>query len=470
MGLAVQNSQKAAMMHGAVRGDVQRAMLGSIGRDKNEIAAAQRVLDEHIKSLNDALKSLESLPLSVQTKASIERTLPLAKVYTAAAANIVKLAGSDTPVAAAIAVPEFQRVFNQLEKQMVEQVLAMGEDEKAFSERMKAVVWQAEVIVGSALVVATAVLIVAALGLARHMTPPMTRAVHVAALLAQGDLSSTVHPVGNDETVQLLGAMAEMQLSLIDIVGGVQVTASNVALASAEIAQGNRDLSARTEMQASALEETAAAMQELSATVEQNAERAQYANRLAMLASDVAAKGGGYMTQVESTMRVIHDSSKKIFDIVSLVEGIAAQTNILALNAAVEAARAGESGRGFAVVAAEVRSLSGRSSEAAKAIAALVNTTVERVDLGRTVVSQAAGAMTELVGSIQRLAGIMAEISAASLEQSTGVSQVGMAVNNMDETTQRNASLVQEMSAAASNLSIQARELVQVVAVFKLSQ
>ena len=242
-----------------------------------------------------------------------------------------------------------------------------------------------------------------------------------------------------------------------------------MATASAEIASGNNELSSRTESQASALEQTAASMEQLSATVKQNADSAAQANQLAMSASTVAIKGGEVVGQVVDTMKGINASSRKISDIISVIDGIAFQTNILALNAAVEAARAGEQGRGFAVVASEVRSLAGRSAEAAKEIKILINASVERVEHGTTLVDQAGATMTEVVSSIRRATDLMGEISAASNEQSLGVSQVGEAVTQMDQVTQQNAALVEEMAAAANGLKSQAQDLVQVVALFKLN-
>jgi methyl-accepting chemotaxis protein len=239
-------------------------------------------------------------------------------------------------------------------------------------------------------------------------------------------------------------------------------------VASAEIAQGNNDLSRRTEEQASALEETAASMEQLSATVKQNADNAKQANQLAMGASTVAVKGGEVVSQVVTTMKGINDSSKKIADIISVIDGIAFQTNILALNAAVEAARAGEQGRGFAVVASEVRSLAGRSADAAKEIKGLITASVERVEQGTALVDEAGATMTEVVTSIRRVTDIMGEISAASSEQSAGVAQVGEAITLMDQATQQNAALVEESAAAAESLKQQAQQLVQAVQVFEL--
>jgi methyl-accepting chemotaxis protein len=259
-----------------------------------------------------------------------------------------------------------------------------------------------------------------------------------------------------------------MREDLAGIVGRVREGSEGVASASAEIAQGNNDLSARTESQASTLQQTSASMIELSKTVGQNADKAREANQLAMAASTVAVHGGEVVGQVVETMRGINDASKKIADIIGVIDGIAFQTNILALNAAVEAARAGEQGRGFAVVATEVRSLAGRSADAAKEIKQLIGASVERVEQGSNLVDQAGVTMGEVVNSIKRVTDLIGEISAASDEQSQGVAQVGEAVTQMDQVTQQNAALVEEMAAAASGLKSQAQELVQTVAVFKL--
>ncbi|MBK6387386.1 MAG: MCP four helix bundle domain-containing protein [Rhodoferax sp.] len=290
----------------------------------------------------------------------------------------------------------------------------------------------------------------------------------VAERVRDGDLTTPVVDRAHDEFSPLLASLGDMQTSLTRVVSTVRQGSEGVATASAEIAQGNHDLSGRTEQQASALEETAASMEELSATVKQNADSARQANQLAMSASTVAVKGGEVVAQVVETMKGINDSSRRISDIISVIDGIAFQTNILALNAAVEAARAGEQGRGFAVVASEVRSLAGRSAEAAKEIKTLIGASVERVEQGTAQVDEAGVTMTEVVSSIRRVTDLMGEISAASNEQAAGVAQVGEAVTQMDQVTQQNAALVEEMAAAASSLKSQAQELVQTVAVFKL--
>ncbi|WP_039852048.1 methyl-accepting chemotaxis protein [Hylemonella gracilis] len=317
-------------------------------------------------------------------------------------------------------------------------------------------------------VIAIAIGVFVAYVITRSITAPVGRAVTLAETVAAGDLSSRVMVEGQDETAQLLRSLAHMQESLSRVVSTVRVGSESVATASAEIAQGNQDLSARTETQASSLEETAASMEQLSSTVTQNADNARQANQLAQSASSVAVEGGEVVSQVIETMRGISDSSKKIADIISVIDGIAFQTNILALNAAVEAARAGEQGRGFAVVAGEVRNLAQRSAEAAKEIKTLITDSVHRVEAGTTLVDQAGNKMSEIVQGIKRVTDLVGDISAASTEQSQGVAQVGEAVQQMDQVTQQNAALVEEMSAAANSLKSQANELVQAVAIFKL--
>jgi len=315
-----------------------------------------------------------------------------------------------------------------------------------------------------ALLALLGVAVMTALAILRPIAQAETAMKH----MAEGELSKPIEAGHHDELGRLLLGLENLRGSLVGVVSKVRRGSESVATASSEIAQGNNDLSARTESQASALEQTSASMEALSTQVKQNANNAQQANQLALNASTVAVQGGEVVAQVVNTMRGINDASRKIGDIISVIDGIAFQTNILALNAAVEAARAGEQGRGFAVVASEVRSLAGRSAEAAKEIKTLINASVEQVTQGTVLVDQAGSTMNEVVTSIRRVTDIMGEISAASTEQSQGVAQVGDAVTQMDQVTQQNAALVEQMAAAASSLKSQAQELVQTVAVFKL--
>ena len=305
--------------------------------------------------------------------------------------------------------------------------------------------------------------------ISRSVTGPVHQAVESATRMSQGDMSVPMSAQGQDEVAQLLRALENMRGQFAQIVSRIRQGSDSVSTASSEIAEGNQDLSARTESQASALEETAASMEELSSIVRQNADNARQADQLAQSASSVAIQGGEVVSQVVDTMKGINDSSRKIADIISVIDGIAFQTNILALNAAVEAARAGEQGRGFAVVAGEVRNLAQRSAAAAKEIKDLITDSVGRVEQGSALVDKAGTTMQEVVGSIRRVTDIMGEISAASSEQSAGVGQIGEAVQQMDHATQQNAALVEEMSAAATSLRTQADDLVQTVAVFKVN-
>jgi methyl-accepting chemotaxis protein len=302
----------------------------------------------------------------------------------------------------------------------------------------------------------------------RSITRPINRAVEVAQTVAQGDLTARIEVTSKDETGQLMQALKEMILSLSNIVTEVRNGTHSIATGSQQIAAGNLDLSSRTEEQASALEETASSMEELTTTVKKNADNARQANQLAVSASDVAVKGGEVVSKVVSTMESINQSARKIVDIISVIDGIAFQTNILALNAAVEAARAGEQGRGFAVVASEVRSLAQRSAAAAKEIKTLIGDSVEKVDAGSRLVSETGSTMDEIVDSVHRVTTIMSDIMIASQEQSAGIEHVSQAIGQMDQVTQQNAALVEEAAAAAGSLEEQAGRLAQAVRVFRL--
>jgi methyl-accepting chemotaxis protein len=325
--------------------------------------------------------------------------------------------------------------------------------------------------------VAVIVLLVVAVGIgaafslliARSITRPLARAVQVAETVASGDLTSEVHVDSADETGQLLAALKRMNESLVSIVSQVRNSSDSIATGSTQIATGNADLSQRTEEQASNLQQTAASMEELTTTVKQNADTAREATRLAGGASSAAVDGGLVVGRVVATMDDISQSSRKIGDIIGVIDGIAFQTNILALNAAVEAARAGEQGRGFAVVAGEVRTLAQRSAQAAKEIKALIAESVEKVENGSRLVDEAGQSMNDIVAQVKRVGDLIQEISTSSVEQSSGIGQIGDAVTQLDKVTQQNAALVEESAAAADSLRHQAGQLAQTVSVFRLT-
>ncbi|MCB1949277.1 MAG: HAMP domain-containing protein [Burkholderiales bacterium] len=303
----------------------------------------------------------------------------------------------------------------------------------------------------------------------RSITRPMNEAITIANAVASGDLTTRIEAKSNNETGRLLQALKQMNDNLIDLVGKVRSGTDLITEASEEIASGNLDLSQRTEQQSASLEQTASAMEELTSTVRQNADNAKQANQLAVGASDVAVKGGKVVGQVVQTMNEINESSKKIVDIISVIDSIAFQTNILALNAAVEAARAGEQGRGFAVVATEVRTLAQRSASAAKEIKELIKNSVSKVEDGTQLVDEAGTTMEEIVNAVKRVTDIMGEITAASLEQSQGIEQANQAISSMDTVTQQNAALVEEAAASAELMQEQSEDLIKAVMVFKLS-
>ncbi len=345
----------------------------------------------------------------------------------------------------------------------------LSEEEAQASESASALASRGSALAYGVMSLVTLIGFAGSIWMSRQIVRPLSEAVNAADRVSRGDLSTALHPRGQDEIALLLRSLQTMQTNLSTLVTKVRQGAENVSYASAEIAHGNHDLSIRTEQQASALQETAASMDELGATVSRSSEGAAQANERAVSASEVASRGGDAVGKVVETMKGIHTASSRISEIIGVIDGIAFQTNILALNAAVEAARAGEQGRGFAVVAAEVRSLAGRSAEAAKEIKSLINASVEQVALGSSQAAQAGHTMEEVVNAIREVTTMVNDISNASQEQRIGVSQAGHAITLIDETTQQNAALVEQMAAAASGLKEQAKELVGVVTVFRLA-
>ncbi|MGC4394990.1 methyl-accepting chemotaxis protein [Hydrogenophaga sp. T2] len=445
----------------------ERTRAAALDSDTSRMPEWQARMDKTSELTVASRKRLVELVTSAQGKDQIAAIDAAREAYRTPRAELLKRRMVGEDVSAAL-----QRDLRPLAETYLQSIEKLEEFQRAAYDQALADAHanaaQGRVILIAGGVIAVLLGAAAAFVLSRSITVPLARAAESARRIADGDLTSTIHSEGRDEAAQLLQALQGMQHKLAQVVSRVRSNAEGVATASAQIAQGNNDLSARTEQQASALEETAASMEELSSTVRLNAENAQQANQLAMSASTVAAQGGEVVAQVVDTMKTINDSSRRIADITSVIDGIAFQTNILALNAAVEAARAGEQGRGFAVVAGEVRNLAQRSAEAAKEIKELIGASVERVEQGSALVDRAGSTMTEVVASIRRVTDIVGEISAASSEQSSGVAQVGEAVTQMDQATQQNAALVEESAAAATSLNGQAAQMLESVSVFRL--
>jgi len=465
---ALQASQEADMMHDAIRGDAQLAILGAVDGKPEVIADAAKALDSHQQTFRAALKALAEADLPDSARAALTAVAPLFDAYVRAATAVVANAGRDVAAARA-GNPALQKSFVELEGQMAKLSDLIGANGEAVDAQARAQVSSARDWVAGALALSLAGLFAAAFWLAARMTRPLQAAVAVADRMAAGDLAFRIEPAGNDETVQLLTAMARMREAIARTVEQVQGHAAELARASGDMARGNVELSSRTEQQAAALEQTAATMDELSSTVSHNVDNARQACQLAQGASGVATQGGEVVGRVVSTMKGIHDGAHEIAAIVGTIDGIAFQTNILALNAAVEAARAGEQGRGFAVVASEVRALAQRSAQAAREIKGLIGRSVAQMEQGHALVDQAGQTMDDIVGAVRRVNDIMAEISSASAQQSSGVNQVNQAVAQIDQLTQQNAARVEQGVAAAEGLSQQAGQLVATAAAFKLA-
>jgi len=430
-----------------------------------EVAALQAEMATTSNAISQNQKELEALLNDAPGKKLLAEVAAARSTYVNARANLLKRQKAGEDIAAAVNAElhplalVYLRAVDTVAQHVATQLQSAQAEASAATDRDQMFIGFLSLAIalgGLALAVRTS----------RTITQPLLQAVVVTQAMRGGNLENRINVQGNDETAQLLNALADLQKSFAQIVRHVHQSAQSLANASAEIAQGNLNLSSRTESQAGALEQTAASMGDLSDTVSRNADNAHAADTLAKEASAVALQGGEVVAQVVGTMKGINDSSRRIADIIGVIDGIAFQTNILALNAAVEAARAGEQGRGFAVVATEVRSLAGRSADAAREIKNLINTSVERVEFGTTQVDQAGVTMGRVVESIQRVTSLMSEISVASKTQANGVAQVGEAIGAMDRSIQQNAALVEQMAAAAGGLRGQAQELVQAVAVF----
>jgi methyl-accepting chemotaxis protein len=428
---------------------------------------AKGKLDEHTASFTKSINHLDDLLVLEKGKRLNVQAKTLREAYLAVIAQVLALSNDGKMDEAS------KLAFGSGYDAMQKLSLCLAEQSKFQEGRVLEVGTMADdifatsrnLIIGAG-VLAVLLALAAAIVISRSIVRPLEEAVSIARTVAGGDLTSDIVVNSTDETGQLMQALKDMNTSLQTMVGEVRSGSDTIASASSEIASGNLELSSRTEQQASSLEETASSMEEMTSTVKQNADNARQANGLAAAASDVARKGGMVVSQVVETMGAINDSSRKIVDIISVIDGIAFQTNILALNAAVEAARAGEQGRGFAVVASEVRNLAQRSASAAREIKTLIDDSVRQVELGSKLVNDAGSTMDDVVTSVQRVTDIMAEISSASREQEAGIEQINMAITEMDSVTQQNAALVEEAAAAAGSLEEQSAALAQLVSRF----
>lgn len=452
------------------RGSIARIFEIVASTDDAQSANALQRLQANTSALDDALSKLEPIVTSPEAKERIAHAKELRNHYVGDYGKVLSLIkDGNKDEAAKEAYGDTYKTMHELAEVLRAEINhqeTLFDEAGVKSEQTYFSTRNTMLVIG---VIALAVGILLAYFITRSILVPLRNALALAETVAAGDLTSQVGETSRDEMGKLLQTLGTMNESLATIVGQVRGGTESMATATGEIATGNMDLSSRTERQAGALEETASSMEELTSTVKQNAENAKQANQMAMAASEVALRGGGVVSEVVSTMGGINESSRKIVDIISVIDGIAFQTNILALNAAVEAARAGEQGRGFAVVAAEVRNLAQRSATAAKEIKALIGDSVEKVDAGSRLVDQAGITMNEVVESIKRVTDIMAEITAASQEQTAGIEQINRAIVEMDDVTQQNAALVEEAAAAAGSLQDQSGALSSLVSVFKLT-
>ena len=463
---------KTVLVH-AIKDDVNETMLAMrnifLTVDAELTAKEVQHVDQIARRIDTVVGKLERLPASAEGRSRLARLNTARQQFDAVRKDVLKLVAEERKFEAKSLMlkqlqPRQQAYFAALEQLVSYQTGLMESAGQASAQQAE----QTRLIIVLLSAGAALAGILLAIQASNSITRPLLQALGVARQVAAGDLTSTVIVGARDETGQLLQALNAMNTSLQDIVGQVRGGTDTIADASQRIASGNLDLSARTGQQAGSLRNTADSMAQLTSTVKQNAGHARQANQMAALASEVAVRGGAVVAQVVGTMGAINTSSKKIVDIIAVIDGIAFQTNILALNAAVEAARAGEQGRGFAVVASEVRNLAQRSASAAKEIKPLIGASVEQVNAGSMLVAQDGSTMNDIVDSVQRVSDIITEITAASSEQSVGIDEINRAIGQMDAVTQQNAALVEESAAAAESMQHQAHNLAQVVSVFKL--
>ncbi|MFG6428727.1 methyl-accepting chemotaxis protein [Roseateles sp. LYH14W] len=453
---------------GEMHGGVYRAIALMASLDEAQVKALRGQLKQQIDGVTRTLTALADMDgTPAETDAHIQAALPLLQVYLTKADGAVDLASVD-PNTGVAAMQDAEARYKDLAGLISKIVQSMGAEQQSAAEAQQAHTTQRAWLFGVISLLATFAGMGVLLVIQRKIAADVNASLSLAQAVASGDLTQRATPLGQDELAGLMTALNQMCEQLGSTVGEVMMVADSIRTASAEIASGNQDLSQRTEQTASSLEVTSSSMAQLTGTVHQSADHAETANQLATSAATVAHRGGSVVQQVVDTMTDIASSSKRIADIIGVIDDIAFQTNILALNAAVEAARAGEQGRGFAVVAGEVRSLAGRSAAAAKEIKALISASVERVESGARQVQDAGATMGEIVGAVQRVTDVMGEISAGAAAQSKGIADVTQAVTQVDDMTQQNAALVEESAAAAESLREQAQRLAQVVSQFRV--
>lgn len=469
--LLQRDASKLDMIHDAIRSDVAFAILSVEAGNILSSNVGAAGFEPHAKEMQELAKGLNRPSVSGNIKKAIIAANGNVDRYVAQARRVIEVSKSDAPEAKSRVV-EFEELFRVLEKDLDRVSNEISATAEALHESTAASAQD-----GGRLIVMTAALALVVLALVswligRSISRPINHAVRVAQAVAAGDLSQKISANGKNEVGHLMQALNLMNESLntkmSHVMGQLKSSCEAITAASRQLVQGNMNLSSRTEAQASTVEETAASVEELSSTVKQNAQNAREAKELAETASSVAAKGGEVVSRVVSTMGQIHQSSKKIAEIISVIDGISFQTNILALNAAVEAARAGEQGRGFAVVASEVRNLAQRSASAAKEIKSLIGDAVDKVEAGTKLVAEAGQTMTETVDSIRRVTALMFDIANASQEQSEGIEQIGQAITQIDDVTQQNAALVEQASAASESLERQSIDLAELLRAFRL--
>ena len=466
-GSAIKDQLQADQAHDALRADVLAALLAGDDAARQKDAAADAA--EHAALLTSRLDAMGSHHANATLAEAMARVRPDASAYLDSVRDMIALAARDRAAANA-RFDDFMVRFHKLEKSMEALSDVIEADSSGAQKQAEGVVLRSKQLIATVLLISMLIIFAAGMLMARAIIGPLREAVRFAGAIASGDLGRDIDhdPRDRSETGQLKLALNDMRASLHRIVAQVRDNTSTTTTAADEIASGNMDLSARTEMQASSLQETAASIEELTATVRNNADNARQAGQQATGASNVAARGGEVVDDVVKTMGEIDAASRKIGDIIGVIESIAFQTNILALNAAVEAARAGEQGRGFAVVASEVRHLAQRSNAAAKEIKALIDASTAQVSRGSALVVTAGETMRDIVASVAHVTGVMADISAASREQEIGIAQVNQAVMQIDGTTQQNAALVEQSAAAAKSLAMMTAQLTDLVQVFRL--